>query len=82
MPKIQTKELGFYPHRDYKDAKGIFGDIDSNACPIMYTYGNEGKPFYIKGPNESIVQAERIVDKLNKRCGEGNYDYLMKLDED
>jgi len=77
-----AKELGFSPHRDYKDAKGIFGDIEGNACPVEYLYGNEGKPFYIRGPNESTDQAKRIIDQLHKVCGEGRYDYLAMLDED
>ncbi len=34
-------------------------------------YGKDGKPFYIKGPNESVNQAKRIVDTLSKRHADG-----------
>jgi len=75
-----AKELGFFPHRDYKDAKVLFGNIDVNACPEKYVYGKNGKPFYISGPNESAGQSKRIVDQLRKRCGEENYEYIAMFD--
>ena len=68
-----AEELGFSPHLDYHNAKGIFGDVDGHACPTRFTYGSNGKPFYIRGPNESISQSKRIVDQLQRRCGEGNF---------
>jgi hypothetical protein len=74
-------ELGFSPHPDYRKAKAIFGDIDAGACPVKYVFGQEGMPMYIRGPNESITQARKIVAQLDKRCGEGNYHYLVALDD-
>jgi hypothetical protein len=76
-----AKEMGFSPHRDYKDVKSIFGNIEGSACPVKYIYGSDGKPFYIRGPNESTSQANRIVDQLHKKCGDGNYNYLFMIDE-
>lgn len=73
--------LGFSPHPDYQSAKGIFGDVDAGACPERFTYGRGGKPFYIRGPNESIAQAKRIVNQLSIRCGADNFDYIVALDE-
>ncbi len=77
-----AKDLGFTPHTDYKRAKGIFGDIDDSVCPVKYTYGQNGKPFFISGPNESTAQSKRIVDQLHKKCGEGNYTFVASLDDD
>jgi hypothetical protein len=74
-------DLGFSPHPDYRNAKAIFGDIEAGACPVKYVFGKEGKPMYIRGPNESITQAKKIVDQLAKRCGAGNYHYLVALDD-
>jgi hypothetical protein len=73
--------LGFAPHADYRNAKGIFGDVDSQACPTAFTYGQHGKPFYIRGPSESISQARGIVKQLARVCGTGNFDYLVASDE-
>ena len=74
-------ELGFSPHPDYNSAKVIFGDIDAGVCPVKYVFGQEGMPMYIRGPNETINQAKKIVDQLDKRCGEGNYHYLLSFDD-
>ena len=76
-----AKNLGFAAHRDYRNAQGIFGDIDAQACPAQFTYGSDGIPFYIRGPNESISQARRIIDQLHLKCGEGNFHYLVATDE-
>ena len=77
-----AKALGFPPHTDYKKAKGIFGEIDQSVCPVKYTYGQDGKPLYIRGPNESTLQAKRIVDHLHQKYGKGNYHYFVSLDDD
>jgi len=45
-------------------------------------YGSDGKPFYIRGPKESVSQAKRIVDQLQRKCGEGNFEYLIAVDEE
>jgi len=74
-------ELGFSPHRDYHKAKGIFGDVDATACPTSFQYGKDGKPFYIRGPNEGLKEAEQIVAQLDRRCGKDNYDYLIMAEE-
>lgn len=73
--------LGFPPHPDYQNAKRIFGDIDPEACPTAFAYGQDGKPFYIRGPNESIPQAKRIIKQLGTACGPGNFHYLVPTGE-
>lgn len=77
-----AEKLGFSCHPDYKNAKDIFGDIDSSSCSVKYTYGKDGKPFYIRGPNETVIKAKKIVNQLHQRCGEGGFDYLVMLDEE
>lgn len=76
-----AKELGFAPHPDYKNANEIFGSIDTSVCPIKYTYGKEGKPFYINGPYESPTEIRRIINTLTEKCGAGGFNTLLKLDE-
>jgi hypothetical protein len=41
-------DLGFSPHKDYREAKRIFGDIDSAACPRSFEFGKDGKPLYTR----------------------------------
>jgi hypothetical protein len=72
-----SAKLGFKPHKDYKISRQLLMDIDPTVCPNEYSFGKDGKPFYISGPNETEHQAKMIVNKLLRSCGEGNFDYLI-----
>ncbi|SDX53195.1 hypothetical protein SAMN05421783_1345 [Thiocapsa roseopersicina] len=72
-----AKDLGFEPHADYRIARLIFGDIDAGACPVSFTFGKDGKPFYIAGQNDTSAMQRRIVKRLESRCGPWAYDYLV-----
>ncbi len=74
-----AQELGFAPHPDYKKAARVFGGLHVEECAEHFTFGREGKPFYRRGPRETEEQARRIVWRLEKRCGAGNYHYLVGL---
>jgi len=77
-----AKELGFSPHPDYKNANELFGNIDASVCPVKYTYGKDGKPFYMNGPYESPADIERIINTLTKKCGAGGFNTLFRLTDD
>ena len=74
-----AKELGFAPHPDYKNAYELFGNIDAGACPVKYTYGKNGKPFYMNGPYESPADIERIINTLTKKCGPDGFQTVFRL---
>jgi len=74
--------LGFMPHKDFKISRQLLTDIDPTVCPIKYTFGKDGKPFYISGPNENLNQSKRIINSLLQHCGEGNFEYLMSVSEE
>ncbi|RKT43609.1 hypothetical protein [Thiocapsa rosea] len=76
-----AKDLGFEPHADYRIARLIFGDIDAGACPVSFTFGKDGKPFYINGPNDTTAMQRRIVKQLERRCGPGRYNYLVTVSD-
>ena len=76
-----AQELGFPPHRDYKNSKGLLNGIDLKACPVTYRYGKDNKPFYIQGPHETPPQVKKIVKKLHSKCGEGGYHYTVSFAE-
>jgi hypothetical protein len=77
-----ARDLGFEPHRDYQDAKKIFADIDAAACTDSFTFGKDGKPFFIAGPNDTPKKIEKIFETLTKRCGPGGFDYLVGLEDE
>ena len=74
-----ARGLGLVPHPDYKKAARVFGGLRAEQCGQHFTFGREGKPFYCRGPRETEEQARRIVWQLEKRCGPGNYNYLVAL---
>lgn len=72
-------KLGLPPHRDYRKAKLIFGDIEVDSCTTEFVYGKDGKPFFIAGPHDSPSRCRRIMSILTDRCGPDGFHYLMPL---
>lgn len=71
--------IGFKPHRDSKDALKLLGDANPQNCSELVPVGGEdGKPFYFAGPYDD---ADRILRVLDRTVGQGNYDYVVFLDE-
>ncbi len=71
--------LGFAPHPEYKEACRVFGGISVDECSEKFVFGSEGKPFYVRGPNETEARARQILEHLRRRCGEGNYHFILRL---
>lgn len=75
-----ARGLGFAPHRDYHKAKRIFGRIDASASSEEIAFGNEeGRPMYIRGPNDSELRVRQIIDTLKACCGEDNFDIVLMM---
>jgi hypothetical protein len=60
---------GFRPHPDYRHAEMVLKGIDPSTCTEEFTYGRDGKPFYIRGPNESPVEAMAISKRIEAAGG-------------
>ncbi len=52
--------------------------VDPSTCPREFTYGRDGKPFYISGPHESLAQAKAISQRLRAEGGH----FLVRLPDD
>jgi len=74
---LYAQDLGFSPHKDYKRASKIFGDIESDACPETFKFGKDGIPFFISGPSDSPSRCKQIMDQLKNSCGEGNFHFMI-----
>ncbi|BCG64258.1 MAG: hypothetical protein methR_P2031 [Methyloprofundus sp.] len=72
-----AKDLGFSTHENYQSVKTIFGEEKFGRCWTRYRFGKDKMPHYIKGPNESTADANRIVATLNKSCGAGNFHFML-----
>jgi hypothetical protein len=64
-----ARAFGFAPHPDYRHAAMLLDGIDPAGCPDEYTFGRDGKPFYIQGPNESYEQANAISQRVQAAGG-------------
>jgi len=71
--------LGFGPHPDYRKAARVFGGLRAAECAQNFSFGQDGKPCYCRGPGETEDQARRILAHLEKRCGSGNYNFMVGL---
>lgn len=73
---------GIAPHKSFSQARKIFGRTQPRQGPSPWTYGREGKPFFIQGPNENPRRAMEILETLQATCGEGNYTFIVRLGPD
>jgi hypothetical protein len=74
-----ASQWGLAPHADYQKATRVFSGVSAESCAQQFTFGHKGKPFYRRGPNTTEAQARRIVEQLERRCGAGNFDYVVAL---
>jgi hypothetical protein len=72
-----ARDLGFPPHRDYRVARLIFGDIDAAQAEETFQYGRHGKPYFASGPYDSPQRCRQIIEMLNDRCGPDGFHYLV-----
>jgi hypothetical protein len=63
--------LGFAPHPDFAAARECLG---SGLSPGVITFGKEGRPYYVAGPDDD---SRRILGKLKRSCGQGNFEFLV-----
>lgn len=75
-----SRNLGFQPHPDYAGAVRILSDIEVADDVPDFSFGRDGKPFYISGPKESTATSRRIIALLEEKCGRGGFDYLVRAD--
>ena len=73
--------FGFAPHADYKQACRVFGGIRAEECFCDFVFGQDGKPLYVNGPNESQRQIDIIMAKLEKHAGSEEFNYLLGVPE-
>lgn len=69
--------LGFAPHRDFRATRLLLGGIDPSRCRDELTFGHDGKPLYVAGPNDSPAKSRAIASQLQALGGP----YLVALSE-
>lgn len=70
-----ARSFGFLPHPDYRHAAMLLEGIDPATCRHDFTFGRDGKPYYVQGPNESFSEVENIMMRVRQVGG----NYLVRL---
>ena len=71
-------DLGLPPHADYRVAKLIFGEIQAETMQ-EYTFGKDGKPFFIAGPYDSPARCQQVLRTLERCCGPGGHNAVLSF---
>lgn len=73
-----AQSLGFKPDKDIKYAYLVLGKTNPEKYANLEVPlgGEEGKPFFVSGPYDD---ADRIIRVLNRKVGEGNYNFMLAL---
>lgn len=73
-------ELGFRPHRDYRDASVLLRDAAPDTVEEEIPVGGpEGKPLFVAGPYDDV---ERIMGFLTRKLGPQDFNYMVQLAPD
>lgn len=76
-----AQSLGFAPHRDFRKGRKVLSGLDSALCPRDFACGREGRPCYIRGPDDSDERVNRVLAILEARCGADGFDYEDPADD-
>ena len=72
---VYARGLGFEPHPDFAAAETHLGPWSG---PSRITFGKQGNPFYISGPNDD---PRTVIRTLERTVGTGSFDSLLIADE-
>jgi hypothetical protein len=62
-------DLDLAPAKDFGVVQAIFGDIEPDACSDTFTFGKDGKPFYVPGPLDTPARIRAVTLALQNRLG-------------
>ena len=69
-------QFGFEPDKDFALSQYLLAPRGELEEPYQLTFGKDGKPLFISGPNDNVA---RILRQLDKTAGPGNYHYMAMI---
>jgi hypothetical protein len=72
-----SRNLGFEPASEYASAVKILGETPPDTSDLSFAFGDEGKPFYISGPKDSVAKSKRIIEQLERKCGKDGFHCMV-----
>jgi hypothetical protein len=77
-----ARDLGLEPHPDFKYASRLLEDIDASACTTEFSFGLNGKPFFIAGPYDTPVRIRQITAAMASKRNPDEYNLMIPLPPD
>ena len=71
---------GFAPPDDLGEMERIFGDVA--PADTTFTFGVDGKPYYVVGPNDPPSRVRRTLEMLEYTLGPDGFQYEYPVEED
>jgi len=71
-----AEQLGFFPHKDFRDSISMLQGLDPDACQEHVSTGKNGKPFYVQGPYDDTA---RILKRLEAAVGRDGFEFMYGL---
>jgi len=59
-----AQALDIKPHADFRHVRLLLEGIDPSKCPDAMEFGQNGKPYYIAGPNESPYRVRELIERV------------------
>jgi hypothetical protein len=77
-----SRSIGLAPHPDYATAEPLFGDISPDSSDESFSFGKDGKPFLIPGPDDTPARLRKRIEALLRTVGEGGFEYMLEVEGD
>jgi hypothetical protein len=65
-----AQSLGIAPHPDFHTTRHLMDGIDPSLCADEFEFGQNGRPLYIEGPNDSPAIARMLAGRVNPGGGD------------
>ena len=71
-----AQSLGIAPHPSFRNLRRLLDGIDPSLCNETFSFGKDGKPFFVNGPFDSPERVSFIVNLMREHGGD--YTVLVK----
>ncbi len=75
-------QYDLHPHKDFEESQLLLDPPDAHPRSGEISFGEDGKPFYIAGPNDSPMFVQSIISTLQRTAGVDNFHFLIPISPD
>jgi hypothetical protein len=75
-------DYGFVPHKDFNSVTKYLLEEDTDDVELIdIECGQDGKPSYFQGLDDTKATVARIIKQLERTAGRGNFNFTVDYDE-